>query len=386
MNKKYLAVLVASLAATSAFADDSTSVTLYGKIDTAIRYTTDNGTYSSSNKVVNPKTNTAMTSGAFSGSRVGTKGTENLGGGTSAVFVLENGFSPNDGTLNQGGRIFGRQAYIGLKDNVYGEVDVGRQYGVAYEFYGMFDPLQLGSFEENSWQAHVTGLRFDNTVKYSNSWTPQGLGTIGLALEYSVGGQAGNAGAGATSGINANYSGTGFQVGVIGQQSKDVAGNKMTLGGIGGNLDLGQMNIAPVKFFLNYMQAKREAGFAPSTSTTGGALSGTLMWNNSGNKLERTDKVTTVGLTYTVMPKLAFTVGYMQDSIKNIDSLANNGKLQSTYGALDYNLSPRTDVYFTVDHFKQSANAMNDANISDTFKTGGTSSRNGVAVGLRTRF
>ena len=43
-------------------------------------------------------------------SRVGFRGSEELGDGYSAVFLLEQGFAPDKGTLNQGGRAWGRQA------------------------------------------------------------------------------------------------------------------------------------------------------------------------------------------------------------------------------------------------------------------------------------
>ena len=53
-----------------------------------------------------------MASGFAQGSRWGLKGTEDPGGGYSALFQLENGFNVNNGTLAQGGRMFGRQAYV----------------------------------------------------------------------------------------------------------------------------------------------------------------------------------------------------------------------------------------------------------------------------------
>ena len=102
-----LAVSVA-LAATAAHAQ--TSVTLYGLIDAGITYTNNVG---GSSRV-------ALASGNISGSRFGLRGTEDLGGGLKALFVLENGFNVNNGTLGQGGRMFGRQAYVGLSSNSFG--------------------------------------------------------------------------------------------------------------------------------------------------------------------------------------------------------------------------------------------------------------------------
>ncbi|MFP3617304.1 porin, partial [Paraburkholderia sp. SIMBA_050] len=52
--------------------------------------------------------------GIAQGSRWGLRGTEDLGGGLKAIFVLENGFSVGTGAAGQGGAMFGRQAYVGL--------------------------------------------------------------------------------------------------------------------------------------------------------------------------------------------------------------------------------------------------------------------------------
>jgi len=67
--------------------------------------------------------------GAFAGaaSAQSSVTSEDLGGGLRAVYQLENGFSVDDGTLGQGGRIFGRWAWAGLAGS-WGEVRLGRQW------------------------------------------------------------------------------------------------------------------------------------------------------------------------------------------------------------------------------------------------------------------
>jgi hypothetical protein len=49
--------------------------------------------------------------------------------GLSAIFTLENGFNASNGALGQNGRLFGRQAYVGLASTRYGTLTFGRQYG-----------------------------------------------------------------------------------------------------------------------------------------------------------------------------------------------------------------------------------------------------------------
>ncbi|MFX5578745.1 porin, partial [Acinetobacter baumannii] len=64
-------------------------------------------------------------------SRIGFRGTEDLGGGLQALFVLESGFAPDTGAMGQGGRLFGRQSYVGLKSG-WGQIMLGRQLNMTY--------------------------------------------------------------------------------------------------------------------------------------------------------------------------------------------------------------------------------------------------------------
>ena len=103
MKKTFVAAAVLGAFAASAMAAD---VTLYGVIDTGLHY---------SNKNVESKHDVNsfdMKSGASAGNRWGLKGTEDLGNGYKVGFVLENGFTEDDGKLGNGGRLFGRQANL----------------------------------------------------------------------------------------------------------------------------------------------------------------------------------------------------------------------------------------------------------------------------------
>ena len=113
--KKSLLALVA-LGAFAGAAQAQSSVTLYGIIDEGLLFNNNAG----------GKHLYSMASGVMQGSRFGLRGTEDLGGGLKAIFVLENGFNSGNGTLGQGGAIFGRQAYVGLSQSQYGTVTFGR--------------------------------------------------------------------------------------------------------------------------------------------------------------------------------------------------------------------------------------------------------------------
>lgn len=65
-----------------------------------------------------------------------------LSGGYKAVFTLESGFNLNNGTLGQGGRLFGRKAFVGIS-TPYGTVTLGRHQNLHYELMYKYDPLTL---------------------------------------------------------------------------------------------------------------------------------------------------------------------------------------------------------------------------------------------------
>lgn len=179
MKKNRLLLGVLALGAGAAHADSS--VTLYGVIGTGPAY------------VNNVKGSHLFesASGLIQGNRFGLKGREDLGGGMSAIFTLENGFDGNTGALGQGGRMFGRQAFVGLATERYGKLTLGRQYDTNYDF--MADTGAAKLFGGNG--AHVSDndnlfgtVRFQNSVKYTSpSW-----GGFSFAAMYAMSNAAGD--------------------------------------------------------------------------------------------------------------------------------------------------------------------------------------------------
>ncbi|EEF22565.1 conserved hypothetical protein, partial [Ricinus communis] len=114
MKKSLIAIAV--LAATSSAAFAQSNVTIYGILDAGI--TSERG--GAQGNV------TKVTSGAASASRLGFKGTEDLGGGLSAVFKLEAGVKVDDGALdNTNSVLFNREAYVGLSSKEAGSLLIG---------------------------------------------------------------------------------------------------------------------------------------------------------------------------------------------------------------------------------------------------------------------
>ncbi|MEN3275972.1 MAG: hypothetical protein V7631_1762 [Massilia sp.] len=156
MKKTTFALALLGMAAGAASAQSA--VTVYGLLDTAVVH--EGGGRNGSV--------TRISSGVGAGSRLGFKGSEDLGGGLSAVFLLESGFQGDTGEMGQGGLLFGRQVYVGLQGR-FGAVTVGRQYTPQYMTVVMGDPFGSGYSGDTKNIMATTGnsfSRMDNTVKY----------------------------------------------------------------------------------------------------------------------------------------------------------------------------------------------------------------------------
>jgi predicted porin len=127
---------------------------------------------------------TRVDSGVSSGSRLGVRGREELGSGTAAVYTVEAGFLNDTGVSDQNGRLFGRQAFVGL-DGPLGLVTLGRQYNLVYTtLTDVADPFHGGMAGSAANLVGYTTKRYDNTIKYTSPRSRSGL--IGSVI-YSFG-------------------------------------------------------------------------------------------------------------------------------------------------------------------------------------------------------
>lgn len=157
------AALVGAFAGSAAAAD----VSLYGLVDYGFQYeSVDQG----SEQYESDKFQ--MKSGMNSGSRFGLKGSEEIAAGTQVGFVLENGFSADDGTMDNNGRLFGREAQLFVSGE-FGTFSFGRvgQLMSANGTYGLMGKFSVFS---GGWGSHTGGKyfhvadwgRMDNTITY----------------------------------------------------------------------------------------------------------------------------------------------------------------------------------------------------------------------------
>lgn len=190
MKKSLLALAV--LGAVAGVAQAQSAVTIYGIIDAAV--------VRESGSPIGAAPVTKLSGGSSAGSRVGFRGTEDLGNGLQGIFTLENGFNADDGTFGQGGRFFGRQAFVGLKGG-FGTVSFGRQQNPMRTTLLDFDPNALAYQGPSSDLIPTYGQRTDNSFKYAS---PNIGGFIG-ELFYGIGEIAGESKAGRTYGGSVGY-------------------------------------------------------------------------------------------------------------------------------------------------------------------------------------
>ncbi len=162
-------LLLAALGPVASAAQAQSSVTLYGLIDAGISYVNNSKTATGGSGKLSK-----VDDGVAKANRWGLRGTEDLGGGLKAIFVLENGFSTANGRLGQGGALFGRQAYVGLTKGDIGSFTLGRQYSFSTDYLGQ-NYSTGGLTVAGNYGYHVNDIdglllsRINNAVKFNSA-------------------------------------------------------------------------------------------------------------------------------------------------------------------------------------------------------------------------
>ncbi|MEO6921150.1 MAG: porin [Collimonas sp.] len=358
--KKYSLLLVAAgLASSGAMAQ--TNVTIYGIVDTSFRYV-------SSDNAAGQK-NFRIDNGAISNSRLGFKGTEDLGGGLKAIFRLENGFNSDTGSLSSSGTLFSRQSWVGLSGG-FGQVTLGRQQTPLFDLMAdHFDPLTVGNYDQNAWMpAGATLIRNSNMVKYTGS-----AGGFAGALSYAFGEKAGSVKQGSQFGATGQYTISGFSFGGGYQQTVSPVNTdwKDTVYNVSASYAFGA-----AKLFGGYYRIKDNTGTTPAYF---GVANSPASINGGIAGVQRTDNAYFLGATFQATPAWSLTAAGYYDKSKNVTvaSLGNlgDGSRYALVGVAEYALSKRTQVYGTVDY-----NKAKDAALSELV---GKDSVTGVGVGIR---
>jgi predicted porin len=365
-----LATLVTSAIACGS-AHAQSSVTLYGAIDTGVRYI--------NNATAQGGSTWSLGSGALMGSRWGIKGREDLGNGTSANFVLESGFLPTTGGFDQQGQQFGRQAWVGIDNKTYGTLQAGRMYSLGFWQLSNYDAFNLPNYLSEAWETRLYGVRMDNTVKYTFS-----RDDVTLQYQHSFGGQAGDFQAGTTNAAALSYSAHGFGAGVEAQRSTDGGDRHANVLGAGATYTFANS----LTFYGTYIYSRRDAGFTIG-STTGSALANTSILSNATTVLGaqttgRRDAYFSAGVAYRIVPALRIGAQLMLDNVAGVTG-GTGGRIKTLVSLVDYQLSKRTDVYAEFDRSVLSGGSVTDLN-SPVGTFHGHANQTGVTLGLRTLF
>jgi GBP family porin len=382
MKKTLMVAALTGVFATAAHAQSS--VTLYGLIDAGITYTNNQHGHS----------NWQMTSGSVNGSRFGLRGAEDLGGGLKAIFTLENGFGINDGTMKQGSRLFGRQAFVGLASDQFGAVTLGRQYDSMVDYVG---PLSLTGTQYGGTQfAHPfdndnlnNSFRINNSVKYTST----NYGGLKFGALYGFSNQADGFANNRAYSAGASYSFAGFNFGAAylqlnsngatgaaaafnsgGAVSSDntfFAARQQTWGA-GVNYTFG-----PATAGLLYSQTNLSglAGIGQGASGQTGGVGG---FGGDSAHFQNFEANARYALTPALSVAGSYT--YTRASLAGTRPHWNQFNLQTAYA-----LSKRTDVYLQGVYQQVNENAVVNADING-LAASGNNKQVAVTAGLRHRF
>ncbi len=325
MKKSLLALAV--LGAFAGVASAQSSVTLFGTIDLDAKYVKNDG---SGRRV-------SLSQDGINSSQLGFRGTEDLGGGLKAGFLLLAALSPDTGkTGDAAGRFFNRSSYVRLMGG-FGEVRLGRDYTPTFwndTIFDAFGTVGLGDSTHVGQLLSGTFVRADNSIGY---FLPSGIGGIyGQAMVAASEGASGNPGR--YIGGRIGFAAGPFDIaGAYAQQRVDAAPgapNQKTYN-IGGSYDLGVVKL------MGYYDRD------------------TLSFTGFNQKEDRYSFSGVVPLGQGEIH-----AGYDRSKLK--DSIANNSNTVSQFKiGYVYNLSKRTAVYTNYSR-------LSNGNLSQNGVAGGT--------------
>jgi predicted porin len=195
---KLIAATAMAFGVASAAQAQQSSVTLYGLVDVGVGYSNISAPNESSSS------NLGATSGVSRPTVFGIRGVEALGNGNSVVFNLASQFSMGNGAVS-GDNFFGQQATLGVRNDKYGQFDLGRQTNMASKLFQTIDPFSTfyGQAGMGASFGTTNNLRYSNMLLLqSSSWN--GL-TAGVGYSFNTGLQGAYADSGVITGATNNY-------------------------------------------------------------------------------------------------------------------------------------------------------------------------------------
>ncbi|MFJ7568180.1 porin [Herminiimonas sp. NPDC097707] len=361
MKKSLLALAV--LGAFAGAASAQSSVTVYGIMDLGITSIDDGN--------VAGRT-TGITSGNQSASRIGFKGTEDLGNGLKANFMLESTIAADAGTTNATTGMFNRFSTVGLSGN-FGAVNLGRQVSAIKDAYDQIDPFGDGGTIAPISQTFFGGAlagdngRISNSIKYtSNSFSGFKFGAA-----YGFGETAGSTSKNSNAGVNAGYANGPLNV-QFGYHTQD-RNPGAAVPGFGGATTAvvdGKSNATFLGATYDFGVAKLHAAYGDSKIKDAG-------------KADLKARNYLIGVSAKVGAAGSIMASYSVNDNRTVGALNADSKRAAIMYA--YDLSKRTNLYAGYSH------TSNDANARLGLATGAAVAPNGenasvFAVGMRHKF
>jgi predicted porin len=359
-------LIALALAATAGLACAQSSVTMFGIVDTD--WTRGSGNVSSKTQLSNSGSNS---------SRLGFRGTEDLGGGLSASFWLETGINTDNGTgtatnannqtapapagAGQQGLTFNRRATVSLAGG-WGELRMGRDYTPQFWSLTVFDPFGTNGVATgqnvSSSITGVTGIRASNTVSY---FLPANIGGFYGWVQHYLGENSSNAANshdGTGSGARFGYAKGPFNAALAFSRTRYAAGN-VKQNNVAGSWDFG------VAKLMGQYSFDRNDGLAGGSQGKGYLVGGLVPIGAGEVRLAysayKTDQVVATVVDHPATSKYA--VGYA------------------------YNLSKRTQLYTTYARVSSKGYAPTTASFALNGATGmGGASSSGYDIGIRHSF
>ena len=331
---KKLLIASAALAMVAGTAQAQSSVTVYGIIDT--------GYNSLENNVAGTKTETSQirTNGEASTSRFGFRGTEDLGGGLKANFVMESNIGNTNGNNDTttrnvlGDRLF----WAGLQDAKLGELRIGLQDQFTRSNWLAHDQLAFanvaGNLAHNNNGSGAGSASHTASSTAVNYFSPRFSGvqlSLGMTQNDVEASNAAKVETGSGSQVGLNYQAGKFSAGVAYVEATTTANTsnvqtsslKTKDTSAAASYDLGVAKVA-------YIYNKRDT----SQGVSGGAVTA---------EVDRTSH--SFSASAPLSAKLIARVGYGFGENRTGGATAYNGDIKGYQAALNYNLSKRTTVY-----------------------------------------
>ncbi|MFL9950714.1 porin [Paraburkholderia agricolaris] len=374
MKKIYIGMLLTF--ASMGVARAQSSVTLYGIISVSMEAVNNAGGSS----------NYQMVGGVPQPSRFGFRVREDLGGKSAVIATLENGFDNVSGKLGQGGRLFGRQAWVGLTNPQWGTLTAGRQYDAFWDYFTSMATLvgNIGQVDHPGDADNLIGTwRYSNSIKYV---TPTYRG-LNAEVLYAFSNAAGEFGINRAYSVGAGYQTDRFRI-AVGYVQIDQPGMANPNGAVSN--DYGG---APFLLFRNSplnpsvgVQRQRNYGIGGYYDFGNGLRWAALIDQVHFTYLDQSSFTLTnydTSFSYQFTPSLSVLGGYIY-SHGRYGGLDARSHWNTAVLSLDYYLSKRTDISLTNNFQRGSGNLATAGFYLNAPSTSGT--QNVVMLALRHKF